>query len=200
MLFIIIHTFVNAIIVAIQFFLQPIPADIIGQSINISYQIRYPIPSCQPGSGVSSTINLVVPEGSSALSVLERGARADPQRSFLAKNVIGFFYSIETIGSMSDTPSCQWCTLFSPPNPVPAFYIDSDVNNYVIPVSRGILTLEYRDSCISMIQNAINAGNINDEVLAAFGIDTGSGASTVILCPPLMILTIITSFLIKVYM
>ena len=170
----------------------------IGPSINISYQIGYPIPSCQPG-GVLSTINLVVPEGSSALSVLERGARADPRRSFIAKNFIGFFYVIETIGSMSDTPSCQWCTLFCPPNSVSPFTINS-VNNYVIPVSGGMLMLEYRDSCIGMIQNAINAGNITDEVLEAFGIDTGSGASTVILCPPLMILTIITSFLIKVYM
>ena len=104
---------------------------------------------------------------------------------------------------MDDTPSCQWCTLFSPSNSVSAFFIDSDVNNYVIPVSGGMLTLQYRDSdsCISL-QNAINAGNITDEVLEAFGIDTVrlSGASTVILCPPLMILTIITSFLIKFYM
>ena len=100
---------------------------------------------------------------------------------------------------MSDTPSCQWCTLFSPPNSFPNFDVNS-VNDYVIPVSRGVLIFEYRDSCFSFIQNAINAGNITDEVLEAFGIDTGSGASTVILCLPLMILTIITSFLIKVYM
>ena len=100
---------------------------------------------------------------------------------------------------MSDTPSCQWCTLFSPPNSFPNFTVNS-VNNYVIPVNGGNVILEYRDFCISSIGNAINAGNITDEVLEAFGIDTGSGASTVILCLPLMILTIITSFLIKVYM
>ena len=100
---------------------------------------------------------------------------------------------------MNDTASCQWCPSFSPPNSGPAITILS-VNDYVIPVSHGVLILEYRDSCISFILNAINAGNITDEVLEAFGIDTGSGASTVILCPPLMILTIITSFLIKFYM
>ena len=81
-----------------------------------------------------------------------------------------------------------------------AFTINS-VNNYVIPVRCGTLILEYRDSCFSFILNAINAGNITDEVLEAFGIvATVSGASTFILCPPLMILTIITPFLIKFYM
>ena len=164
---------------------------------SVSYRIQYPIVSCPPVSGVPSTIMVGVPEGSSALNVLENGARTDPQRSFIAKNLCGVFYSIEIIGSMNNIPSCQWCPLFSPPNSAPAFPI-TDINNYIIPVSGGILTLQYRDvnSC-SSITDAINAGNITDEILEACGID---GASTVMLCPPLMILTIIMSFLIKFYM
>ena len=118
---------------------------------------------------VPLTISLTVPEGSSALSVLERGARTDPRRSFIAKNVFGFFYSIETIGSMNKTSSCQWYTLFSPSNSVPASLINTDVNNYVIPVSNGMLTLQYCEhDPRATLQNAINAGNITDEMLEAY--------------------------------
>ena len=188
-------------------FLQPIPGDIIGPSMfSISYQIQYPIVSCPPPvSGPTSPIMVGVPEGSSALNVMEEGARTDPQRSFIAKNLCGVFYDIEIIGSMSNMPSCKWCPLFSPPTSAPAVPI-TDINNYIIPVSGGILTLQYGDvnSCFS-ITDAINAGNLTDELLELCVIDGGidgaiDGASTVMLCPPLMLLTIIMSFLINLYM
>ena len=183
-------------------FLQPIPENIIGPSMfSVSYQIQYPIVSCPPVSGPPSTIMVGFPEGSSALNVMENGARTDPQRSFIAKNLCGVFYDIEIIGSMNNTPSCKWCPFFSSPTSAPAVPI-TDINNYIIPVSGGILTLQYGDinSCFS-ITDAINAGNLTDELLESCVIDAGiDGASTVMLCPPLMLLTIIMSFLINLCM
>ena len=181
------------------YFLQ-FPADNIVPSMEVQYEINYPQAlSCPSGGPIPAPFIVTIAEGHSALNVMENGASTSNEVSFRATNFFGLFYSIQSIGVTAMTQSCQWCALFSPDSTVLPFLIPLDVNNYIIPVGGGTLTLEYRDSC-NVMQNAINAGNITDELFEAVGIDRRSGASIPVLRPPLMILTIITSFLIKFYL
>ena len=180
-------------------FLQ-FPADIIVPSMEVQYEINYPQTLfCPSGGPTPASLIVMIREGHSALNVMENGASTSTELSFRATNFLGLFYSIQSIGVTGMTPSCQWCALFSPDSAVLPFFIPLDINNYIIPVGGGTLILEYRDSCNDM-QNAINAGNISDELFEAVGIVRRSGASIPVLHPPLVILTIITSFLIKFYL
>lgn len=81
---------------------------------------------------------------------MEAGANLHPANHFVLINQFGKYYLVETI-SGTEVPSCKWCAYFTPSTspPVPTYEITADVNNFILPLSGGALTMKYETSCSS---------------------------------------------------
>ena len=127
---------------------QTIPAYVIPAPLEVNYNIEYPDPeNCAVTGGPAGIITFNISGGQSALNVLEAGADIDNERSFVVSVLIGQIYFIESINVIPNNGSCIWCALFSPAPNVTSYFLTTSVNRFIIPVSGGTLTLQYRSSC-----------------------------------------------------
>ena len=122
--------------------------------IVIKYKLVYTPKQCPAYDTQSSStpLTLSIPAGSSALNVMEAAANQEPAHHFILKNIFGKFYIIESIGG-SSTTGCTWCGYFSPSSVAPAYLLTADINNFIIPLSGGTLTMKYETSCGTLYEN-----------------------------------------------
>ena len=111
-------------------------------------------------------MSILITSGQTALNVLESGADADPNRTFTLTNWFGLFYSVRSINTAIQSSSCQWCVKYSPTadESVPSYLLQVALNDFVIPIDGGLLTLEYTAQC-NNAQDSLGKGIITDEVL-----------------------------------
>ena len=83
---------------------------------------------------------------------MEATANQEPAHHFILKNIFGKFYIIESIGG-SSTTGCTWCGYFSPSSAAPAYLLTADINNFIIPLSGGTLTMKYETSCSTALDH-----------------------------------------------
>lgn len=121
----------------------------------------YTPPSCpDPGIGLPSTpLELPFILGESALNVIE-AASAESNFNFVLNNIFGLFYSLHTVESVSMTSQCGWCTYFTPPSST-EYLLTAGINNFIIPLSGGTITLKYKDSC-SAAMDDFNRKSLSD--------------------------------------
>jgi hypothetical protein len=128
-----------------------IPWTSLDPTLSVEYGIEFTPPCVDPNlkSPSSFSAPVTIPGGSSALNVMETATNNNPSYSFILKNVFGEFYIIDTLFHASTTASCIWCAYFTPntQSGTPEYLLTADINNFVIPLSGGELTMKYQSSC-----------------------------------------------------
>ena len=127
---------------------QTIPSYVIPAPLTVDYNIEYPDPeNCAVTIGTAGNMTFNISGGQSALNVLEAGADINNERSFEVSVLFGQIYFIERINLIPNNETCTWCALFSPAPNVASYFLTTSINRFIIPVSGGTLTLQYRTSC-----------------------------------------------------
>ena len=128
--------------------------------------MSFPSSTCpNPPNLLPGSIPVEIGIGQTALNIIEAGADISSNRTFIVMNIFGLFYTIRSINTAEMTSSCQWCVKYSPTadESVPSYLLTAAVNDFVIPVSGGVLTLEYTTEC-NDAQNGLNKGSITESV------------------------------------
>lgn len=115
-----------------------------------------PLPSFAGRREIPSTpLTLSIPAGASALNVMEAAVNLEPAHNFILKNIFGKYYIVDSIGG-SSTSGCIWCGYFTPlagPPAAPSYLLTADINNFIIPLSGGVLTMHYDTSCSAALDH-----------------------------------------------
>ena len=131
----------------------------------MDYGLAYPEPTQCPSppsllsSPPLSTVSLSLTLGNSALNVMEAAANVESTYHYVVSNVFGKFYVIDSVSGAAVTQSCSWCAYFTP-NGGSAYLLTADINNFIVPISGGDLTLKYQQSC-SVAQGDFNRGKLD---------------------------------------
>ena len=121
-----------------------------GPSGNIDYVVSYTSGCEAPSNSVSmpsTPLTVSFQLGESAVNIMEAAANQEPSYNFILSNVFGLFYTVHAINGVAVTSSCLWCPYFSPATGVTPYLLTADVNNFIIPLADGTLTMEYKSSC-----------------------------------------------------
>lgn len=135
----------------------------------MDYSLAYPEPTqCPSPPSLSSspsplsTVSLSLVLGDSALNVMEAAANAQSSYHFVISNVFGKYYVINSAGGAIVSQSCTWCVYFTP-NGGSTYLLTADINNFIVPISGGDLTLKYQQSC-SVANDNFNRGKLDSNI------------------------------------
>ncbi len=137
--------------------------------MKITYNVSFPLhPTCrQPAaSGFSGiTLPLNISSGQTALNVVEKAADLNRDLTFTVINYYGVAYYIRSINTATQAGACKWCVKYSPTvdGSVPGYALTVPLNDFTIPVDKGMLILEYTTEC-STAQESLSRGIITEEV------------------------------------
>jgi hypothetical protein len=130
----------------------------------LNYDVEYG-ESCQPAGrtakpSVPYAVSYIL--GESALNIMERAAIIEPIHNYVLTNLFGRFYIIDTFADEPTTGNCMWCVYYSPSTVDPPYHITADINNFVIPIPLGSLTLKYENTCGNAVLDALNHHKIKN--------------------------------------
>ena len=142
--------------------------DLIDNPMETTYSVQFPLhpTTCpQPSSFSGITLPLNISSGQTALNVVERGGDLNLHLTFTVINLNGLFYFIRSVNTATQAGSCIWCVKYSPTSDgsVPSYPLPVALNDFVIPVANGMLTLEYTTEC-NQAQKSLSQGIITEEV------------------------------------